>query len=94
MPRYCITAARPKNATHHLKSEFKLWKSQDKDGRTSWSSEGWKRGAEIAALLDANHQVLTANRTSTGISTGKPVEMELRISKNETNYKIGDMPDE
>jgi hypothetical protein len=34
MGKYCITAARPKNAAHHLNSEFKLWKWEKKDDGT------------------------------------------------------------
>ena len=53
MSKYCITAARPKNATHHLKSEFKLWKLETTEDDTwKWMPKGWKRAAEIAALLD------------------------------------------
>ena len=93
MAKYCITAAKPKNAAQHLKADFNLWKAEEKDGKISWSPQGWKRGTEIAALLGAGHQVLTAKENDTTISTGAAVEMELRISKNEMNYKISDMPE-
>ncbi len=95
MAKYCITAARPKNATQHLKSEFKLWMwEKNKDGNLVWRPKGWKRAAEIATLLDAGNQVLTAKENEDTISTGVSVELELRIAKNETKYKISDMPDE
>lgn len=93
MADYCITAARPKNATRHLKSEFNLWKAEKINGETLWSPQGWKRGTAIATLLGAGHRVLTAREEDDSISIGAPVEMELRISKNETEYKISDMPD-
>lgn len=94
MGKYCITAARPKNAAHHLNSEFKLWKWEKKDDGTSkWVSKGWKRSAEIAALLDAGNEVLTAKENESTISTGAAVELELRIAKNESKFKISDMPD-
>lgn len=48
----------------------------------------------IAALLEAGHELLTAKRGSAGIHTGAAVELELRISHNETKYKISEMPDE
>ena len=31
MAKYCVTAARPKNAAQHLKSEFKLRRSEEKE---------------------------------------------------------------
>jgi len=94
MSKYCITAARPKNAAHHLNSEFKLWKWEKKDdGTWKWVSLGWKRTAAIAALLDAKNEVLTAKENETTITEGAPVEVELRIAKNETKFKISDMPD-
>lgn len=94
MAKYCITAAKPKNASQHLKSEFKLWKWEKKDDdKWSWFPKGWKRAAEIAALLDGGHEVLTARENETTITEGAPVELELRIAKNETKFKISDMPD-
>lgn len=94
MDRYCITAARPKNAAHHLNSEFKLWKWEKKeDGNWKWIPKGWKRAAEIASLLDSGNEVLTAKESETSIASGAPVELELRIARNETNFKISDMPD-
>ena len=94
MSKYCITAARPKNAAHHLNSEFKLWKWEKKEDDTwKWVPKNWKRAAEIAALLDAGNEVLTAKENETSITTGAAVELELRIAKNETKFKISDMPD-
>jgi hypothetical protein len=55
--------------------------------------QGWKRSAEIAALLDAGNEVLTAKENESTISTGAAVELELRIAKNESKFKISDMPD-
>lgn len=91
MGKYCITGARPKNATHHLNSEFKLWKWDSSTGK--WTPQGWKRTAEIAALLDAKNEVLTAKEGETSIASGAAVEVELRIAKNEAKFKISDMPD-
>lgn len=91
MSKYCITAARPKNAVQHLNSQFKLWKFSVEDRK--WSPEGWVSSIKIATLLSDGHKVLTAKQTQTSIQTGKPVEMEFRISKNESLFKISDMPD-
>lgn len=94
MSKYCISAARPKNATHHLNSQFKLWKWEKKeDGTWKWVPKSWKSAAEIAALLDAGNEVLTAKENETSITSGAAVELELRIAKNETKFKISDMPD-
>jgi len=94
MSKYCITAARPKNATHHLNSEFKLWKwEKTGDDTWKWAAKGWKRAVEIAVLLDAGNEVLSGKKTETGITRGAAVELELRIAKNETTFKISDMPD-
>ena len=94
MSKYRITAARPKNAAHHLNSEFKLWKWEKKeDGTWKWVPKGWRRTAEISALLDAGNEVLTAKENETSITSGAAVELELRIAKNETKFKISDMPD-
>ena len=52
------------------------------------------RVSVIAALLEAGHDVLTAKKGGNGIRTGAAVELELRISRNDTRYKISEMPDE
>ena len=94
MDRYCITAARPKDAEHGLKTEFKLWKYEQQPDGPRWVAKGWKRAARIAALLDAGNEVLTAKRGPTGIKLGDAVEVELRIAHNGGQYRISDMPDE
>lgn len=93
MAMYCITAARPKGAAQHLKSEFKTWKARDENGERTWTLEGWKRAAEIAALLDAGNQVQTAKENDKSITSGAAVELELRIAKNESSFRISDMPE-
>lgn len=94
MNRYCITAARPKNAQHHLRSEFKLWKYEQRPEGPRWVLQGWKRAARIAVLLDAGDEVLTAKQGTNGIKLGDAVEVELRIAHNGEKYRISDMPDE
>ncbi|MGX7345454.1 hypothetical protein ACWM9A_06130 [Acetobacter pasteurianus] len=94
MNKYCITAARPMDAEHHVNSEFWLWRYEERPEGMKWISQGWKRVSTIAALLEAGHELLTAKRGSGGIRTGAAVELELRISHNETEYKISEMPDE
>ncbi|WP_429300689.1 hypothetical protein [Paraburkholderia sp. GAS199] len=45
-------------------------------------------------LLQGGNTVLTAKLSADGktITLGEPVEVELRISKNSTNYDISKMP--
>lgn len=91
MSTYCITAAKPKAASSHLKSQFYTWRKGD-DGK--WHAEGWQSTSQIVSLMHGGHAVLTAKKTQTGISAGAPVEVELRIAKNQTNYPISQMPDQ
>ena len=90
MATYCITAAKPKGAVSHLRSQFMTWR-EGEDGL--WHSQGWQTTSQIVTLMHAGHAVLTARKTATGISTGAPVEVELRISRNQSNYPISQMPD-
>ncbi len=41
----------------------------------------------------AGHEVRTGKIIDNSMNTGAAVEVELRIAKNVTNYKISDMPD-
>ena len=93
MSKYCITAAHPKDAAHHINSEFKFWEWRLRGQQWKWVPTGWKRVSEIAALLEAGHEILTGKEGPNGIRNGAAVEAELRISHNDTNYKISEMPD-
>ncbi len=94
METYCITAARPNDAEHHLNTEFKLWRREQRAGQSKWIPEGWKRIAAVVELLEAGHEVKTAKQGANGIRTGAPIEVVLRISRNDTDYPIGEMPNE
>ena len=94
MAKYCITATKPADADHHLKTQFKLWRYEKQpDDTWKWAPKGWESGGQIAALLEAGHEVLTAKKNSNTISTGAAVELEFRIARNGTKYKISEMPD-
>jgi len=58
-----------------------------------WMPKNWKSTAEIAVLLNGGNEVLTARENEASITTGSSVEVELRIAKNETKFKVSDMPD-
>lgn len=96
MTKYCITAANHQNPNNHCASSFKVWEyiaaTQEKPSR--WKPLGGKSIGFVNELLANGHTVLSAkhDKVEETITTGKPVEMELRIAKNETNYKISDMP--
>ncbi|TCQ02677.1 hypothetical protein C8J34_11641 [Rhizobium sp. PP-F2F-G36] len=92
MAKYRIISARPKNADHHLNSQFKLYVLDEK--KNSWSSFGWKSISDVSDLLQAGHEVRTGKIVNDKMSTGAPVELELRIAKNDTKYKLSDMPDD
>jgi hypothetical protein len=91
MSTYCITAAKPKGAASHLKSEFYTWRKGDD---AKWHRVGWQTTSQIVSLMHAGHLVLTAQEAANAISTGAAVEVELRIAKNQTNYPISHMPDQ
>lgn len=91
MAQYRIVAARPKNASNHLNSQFKLYNYDDKE--KTWKLAGWKSISEVSNLLQAGNEVCTGKIVGGKMSSGAVVELELRIAKNDTNYKISDMPD-
>ena len=91
MAKYRIVAARPKGATNHLNSQFKLYLHDAKD--RAWNSIGWKSIADVSDLLQAGHEVLTGKIVDGSMNSGEAVELELRIAKNGTKYKLSDMPD-
>lgn len=94
MEKYRITAARPRNAANHLNSEFKVYHRQQKpDGTWIWQYVGWQKIHAISDLIKAGNEVRTGKAEGTKMLDGAAVELELRIAKNDTKYKISDMPD-
>ena len=94
MSKYCITAANHTNANNHCASKFKVgeytYKSDTK--KWVWTPLGGKPINFINDLLANGHEVLSAKENEDTITLGAPIESELRISKNETKYKISEMP--
>ncbi len=90
MTQYCIVSAHPKGATNHLNSKFKMLQKNTTDNK--WKHIGWKSIGEVCALIEDGHQVVTAELTGGSLALGAPVEVELRISRNKTDFKISDMP--
>jgi hypothetical protein len=91
MAKYRIVAARPKGATNHLNSEFKMYKFNEE--KATWQTAGWKTIHDVSILLKAGNEVRTGKVEAGEMHSGAAVELELRISKNDTKYKISDMPD-
>ncbi len=90
MSKYCITAANHSNKNNHCASSFKVWEYNDATGK--WNSLGGKPINYVNDLLANGHTVLSAKENEKNLSLGKPIETELRIAKNETQYKVSDMP--
>lgn len=91
--KYRIVSAKPKGATNHCNSQFKVFQWGVKDNKTDWWNIGWKTINQVSDFLAAGHEVKTGQYTNGKMADGAPVEVELRITKNNTNFKISDMPD-
>ena len=91
MANYRIVAARPKNKSNHINSSFKTYKYDEQ--KESWSPDGWKSISQIGDLMRAGHEVCTGKVVGGSMKTGAAVELELRIAKNGSDYKISEMPD-
>jgi hypothetical protein len=90
MDTYCITAANHKNKSNHVASSFLVWLLDTE--ADVWRKQGPKSAKEVVALIEAGNKVLTGKENEKTISSGEPIEVELRIAKNKTNYDISNMP--
>lgn len=90
MAKYCITAANHKNPNNHVASSFLVWRFDEKEN--IWKKQGATSAKDVVGLVEAGHTVLTAHEKPDSISTGEPIEVELRIAKNKTNYDVSKMP--
>lgn len=92
MARYCITAAKHANPQNHVASKFLLWCWVAEE--ETWRKEKQPATArQIVELIETRYQVFTARENPKTITVGKPVEVELRIAKNETEFPISEMPE-
>lgn len=95
MTKYCITAESSSDEERDLKDEFKTYEwVLNAEKKWVWRGPKWRNSFEISDLLKAGDTVLTAKETGNSITTGAPVEIELRIARNETKYPISEMPSE
>lgn len=90
MAKYCITAANHSNPNNHCASQFNMWKYDEV--KKSWAPLGGQSINYVSDLLAAGHTVLSAKYEDKLIYTGAPVELELRIARNETQYNVSKMP--
>lgn len=93
MTKYCVTAANHNNTKDERASEFEVWIwKQNKEEKWVWIGLGKKSLNYVAELLAQGNEVLSAKENPTNITTGHPLELELRIAKNDKNFKITDLP--
>jgi hypothetical protein len=97
MAKYCITAANHKNANDDRASEFQVWKYVQKEDKTwVWRDAGKQSLNQVAALLAQGDQVVSATVENedgkSSMKVGYPIELELRIAKNDKKFKITDLP--
>jgi hypothetical protein len=98
MNKYCVTAANHNNEKDERASEFELWKwTQQEDKSWIWIRQGKKTLNHVAGLLAQGNEVIsaTAKKLDGGgykITRGYPLELELRIAKNEKKFKITELP--
>ncbi|ALP65198.1 hypothetical protein [Paraburkholderia caribensis] len=90
MATYCITAAKHENRNNHVASSFEVFVAGDSPGDMV-SARGMS-AKDIVELLENGHTVITGKIENGEIYFGAPVEIELRIAKNETLYPISEMP--
>ncbi len=92
MARYCIIAANHNNPNNHVASSFHVVLINDQ--KNTWSSLGSKTAKEVVGLIESGNKVLTGKLDANGedLNLGEPVEVELRIAKNSSNYDISKMP--
>lgn len=95
MGKYCITAANHTNINNHCASKFKVWEYTYKKETEKWVWKplGGKSINFVNDLLAGGHEVCSAKENDNSISLGAPIEAELRIARNETKFKISDMPE-
>ncbi|HDR9098762.1 TPA: hypothetical protein QDB15_005357 [Burkholderia vietnamiensis] len=99
MAKYCVTAANHNGTKDGRASEFKVWewKLDTTDNKSKWFPLGKKPLNFVANLLATGNAVVSAKEVKKGnelkISTGAAIELELRIAKNDENFKITDLPE-
>lgn len=96
MEKYRIVKARSSVEERDLKDEFKTYKRELNPAtqKYEWNSKGWLSIHKISDYLRNGDEVLTAQIQGKRMVDGAPVELELRIATNETDFPISEMPSE
>ncbi|THJ54915.1 hypothetical protein E9536_08490 [Burkholderia sp. LS-044] len=95
MAKYCITGANHNGAEDHRASEFNVWERKLNNDKTKWvwGHVGKKSLDYVASLLAKGHEVVSGEEGKDTITPGAPIEIVLRIAKNDENFKITDLPE-
>lgn len=93
MSRYRIVAARPKGASNHCNAQFKIYQWGKKAEKVQWWEIGWKSINQVSDYLSAGHEVRTGRYEAGVMKDSAPVELELRITRNGTDFRISDILD-
>lgn len=99
MGKYCITAANHNSKKDSRASEFKVWewRPDAKDNVYKWCFFGKKSLHDVAKLLATGNEVISGKEVQRSdgirIQPGAPIEIELRIAKNDEDFKITDLPE-
>ncbi|MFT8481164.1 hypothetical protein, partial [Gluconobacter oxydans] len=92
---YCVTNVTHQNEENHCASRFLVWKLKDKIidlfPKTIWENQGLFTSAELAEILQ-HSSVYSARKGLTRIETGEKIEVEFRISHNDSSFPLSEMP--
>jgi hypothetical protein len=93
MTKYCITAVNPKN--DDCVQTFNVWENKGMYLPYGWKCIGEKSIYDVCDLLKNGYTVYSAKEVDgekEPVKLGVPVEIELRIVENNSDYKISEMP--
>lgn len=100
MADYCVTGVNRKNPNDDRVSELKLWQhiKEKETGNWKWNLLGKKSADFVAELLAQKNKVFSGkeikeNGKTVRLQKGFEIEIVLRISENDENFKISDMPE-
>jgi|GEM_PF-2256843 len=94
MEKYRIVEARSSVEERDLKDEFKTYKRElnPTTKKYEWNSKGWLSIHTISDYLRNGDEVRTGKIVDDMMKHGEAVELELRISDNDSDYPLSGMP--
>lgn len=90
MANYCIVAANHENPNSHVASSFDVYMEIEKN---NWHSQAAMSAKQVVELIEKKNSVRTGKIEDGELFLGAPVEVELRIAKNQVHYPISEMPE-